>query len=93
MKKLTADEKMRQQLEAREKLQRDMVSAKEMGFQMGLERGMKQGMEQGIKQSIKQTVKNMIKYGEEEEKIIRYIGISKQEMQKIKKEIEKEQIA
>lgn len=50
IKKLTADEKTRQQLEAREKHQRDMTSAKELGYKAGWEQGMEQGMERGLEQ-------------------------------------------
>lgn len=72
IKKLTADEKTRQQLEAREKLQRDMMSATELGYQSGLERGLEdgkaQGMVQGIEQGIKQGIKQGIEQGIEQGK-------------------------
>lgn len=62
IKKLTADEKTRQQLEAREKQQRDMMSAKEFGYQIGLEQGLEEGRARGIEQGIiSQTLKKIAK--------------------------------
>ena len=75
MKKLTADEKMRQQLEAREKLQRDMVSAKEMGFQMGLE--------QGIEQEKEHLIMSSYKKGKTPEAIAEFMDIPLEQVEKV----------
>lgn len=56
----------------------------EKGMEKGIEKGIKQGMKQGIKKAIQETVKNMIQFGEPDEKIMKYIGINKEELENIK---------
>ena len=56
----------------------------EKGIEKGMKKGIKQGMKQGIKKAIQETVKNMIQFGEPDEKIMKYIGINKEELENIK---------
>lgn len=46
------------------------------------------GISQGISQAIMETIKNMLKYNEDEEKIMKYTNTKKEEIEKIKKELE-----
>lgn len=43
-----------------------------------------QGRKEGKLEILKQSVKNMLQLGEEEEKIMKYIGINKKELENIK---------
>lgn len=47
-------------------------------------KGEKRGIAQGRLEVIKETVKNMLQLGETEDKIVKYIGISKEELKEIK---------
>ena len=74
---------------------------REEGMKQGMEQGMKQGMEKGERtgkvqgkiEAMISAAKKMLKGGEEDEKIIQYTGISRQKIEELKKEIQKEQIA
>ena len=61
--------------------------------QKAITEGRAEGRAEGRTETVTKAVKNMLKYGEKEEKIIRYTGITKQEMEEIKKNIKDEQIA
>ena len=61
--------------------------------QKAITEGRAEGRAEGRTETVTKAVKNMLKYGEKEEKIIRYTGITKQEMEEIKKHIKDEQIA
>ena len=50
----------------------------------GERRGRKKGKLEGKLETIKETVKNMLQLGETEEKIVKYMGISKEELENIK---------
>ena len=50
----------------------------------GKKEGEKEGKKEGKREAIKKAVKNMIKFGEPEDKIMKYIGISKEELENIK---------
>lgn len=58
------------------------------GIREGKKEGKKQGIKEGIKEgkmeAIKESVKNMLQLGEKEEKIIKYVGISEEELENIK---------
>lgn len=58
------------------------------GWKKGIREGKKEGKKQGIKEgkmeAIKESVKNMLQLGEKEEKIIKYVGISEEELENIK---------
>ena len=47
----------------------------------------KEGIKEGIKKGIKQAVENMLKFGEPEDKIMKCMGISKEELDNIKSTI------
>lgn len=51
------------------------------------ERLRKEGRKEGKREFLKQTVRNMLQFGETEEKIMKYIGINKEELNEIKKAI------
>ena len=65
-------------------LEKGMEKGIEKGLEKGMKKGIKQGMKQGIKKAIQETVKNMIQFGEPDEKIMKYIGINKEELENIK---------
>lgn len=50
----------------------------------GIEKGMKKGEKTGKLEMLKQAIKNMMQFGEEDEKIMKYMGIEKEELEKIK---------
>ncbi len=52
----------------------------------GMEKGKKEGMEKGKKEGMEIVAKNMLKDGESLDKIIRYTGLTKEEVEKLKKE-------
>ncbi len=60
----------------------------EKGMQEGMKTGMKTGIKEGMKtgklKMLKQAVKNMIQFGEKDEKIMKYMGIEKEELERIK---------
>lgn len=51
------------------------------------EEGLEEGLEQGIKEGIKTTAKTMIVEGESMEKIVKYTRLTKEEIEKIKREM------
>lgn len=53
----------------------------------------KEGETKGKIEAMISAAKKMLKGGEEDEKIIQYTGISRQKIEELKKEIQKEQIA
>lgn len=52
-----------------------------------IRRGRKEGIKEGKLEILKQSVKNMLQFGENEEKIMKYVGINKEELEKIKRMI------
>lgn len=52
-----------------------------------IRRGRKEGIKEGKLEILKQSVKNMLQFGENEEKIMKYVGINKKELEKIKRMI------
>ncbi|MBQ0027409.1 MAG: Rpn family recombination-promoting nuclease/putative transposase [Lachnospiraceae bacterium] len=58
--KLSEEEKIRQQCEAREKNERDMLSSYAFGMEQGMEKGLELGIKQGIEQGIDQGKENAI---------------------------------
>ena len=65
-------------------LEKGIEKGLEKGMEKGMKKGIKQGMKQGIKKAIQETVKNMLQFGESDEKIMKYIGIDKKELENIK---------
>lgn len=51
----------------------------------GIREGKKEGIKEGKLEILKQSVKNMLQFGENEEKIMKYVGINKKELEKIKR--------
>ncbi|MGN1297312.1 MAG: hypothetical protein ACI4VH_02625 [Clostridia bacterium] len=45
----------------------------------------RRGKKEGKLEILKQSVKNMLQFGENEEKIMKYVGINKKELEKIKR--------
>ena len=54
--KLSEEEEIRQQCEAREKNEMDKRSCFAFGVEQGIERGIEQGIEQGMKRGIEQGI-------------------------------------
>ena len=52
------------------------------------EQGVKEGIKEGIKEAIISLVKNMLRQNEEEDKILTYANIKKEELEKIKEELQ-----
>ena len=67
-----------------EGMEKGIEKGLEKGIEKGMKKGIKQGMKQGIKKAIQETVKNMLQFGESDEKIMKYIGINKEELENIK---------
>lgn len=100
LQEVSADEIMREKYNAREKARLDYKSAMKYAENRGMERGIEKGMEQGIekgrqegKQEGKQEgrqemARNMLLGGESIERIIKYTGLGKEEINKLKKEVE-----
>ena len=55
--------------------------------QRGIEEGIELGIQQGVEEGIKTTAKNMIVDGETVEKIMRYTGLNKEEIEEVKREM------
>ena len=56
----------------------------EEGMQKGMQKGLQKGLQNGKLEMLKQAVKNMLQYGEKDEKIMKYMGIKKEELENIK---------
>lgn len=73
-------------------LNEGLAKGKEEGLREGMIRGIREGMRDGIQAGEltekMQTIKNMLKGGEPEEKIVQYTRITKEELERLKKEIE-----
>ena len=54
------------------------------GMEEGMQKGMQKGFQNGKLEMLKQAVKNMLQYGEKDEKIMKYMGIKKEELENIK---------
>ncbi len=64
-----------------------VMSVAERLRQEGIEKGIAEGIAEGIAKGLKKTAKNMIVEGESVDRIIRYTGLSKEEIEEIKKEM------
>lgn len=61
----------------------------ERGMKQGMKQGMEQGMQKGIAEAEEKFIKKMLEEKEPDEKIQKYVGISKKELQKIKENLKK----
>ncbi len=68
----------------REGRQKGIREGRQKGIQEGMEKGIQEGKESGKLEILKQTVTNMLKFGEKDETIMKYIGIEKEELENIK---------
>ena len=50
-----------------------------------IRQGREEGKKEGKLETLKQSIKNMLQFGEDEEKIMKYVGINKKELENIKK--------
>ena len=75
---------------SREELERNTLieEAKKEATKQGLEQGLKQGLKQGLEQGIKQVVKKMLEEKFDIESICKATGLSKEEIEKIKANVE-----
>lgn len=69
----------------KEALKEGREEGREKGREEGREEGKVEGIKEGIKEGITKVVKGMLKFGEQDEKIVKYTGISKKELEDIKK--------
>ena len=69
------------------KLEELMTSWEKRGLQKGLEQGMEKGMEKGKKEAAVNMAKTMLQEGEDKQKISKYTGLSKKEIEEIEKEL------
>ena len=63
MKKLSEDEKIRMQCEAREDYERSLLTEYNAGKSEGIEQGLQQGIQQGIQQGLQQGLQQGIQQG------------------------------
>lgn len=68
--------------------EREDKALKKKAIKEGLKEGRAEGRAEGIKETIKLIVKNMLIENEDENTIIRYTNINKQDIEKIRKELE-----
>ena len=96
LEKLSADEQKRLEYEAREKAVRDyntlMDSAVKEGLRQGVQQGLQQGIQQGIQQGVQQgiqrgrlserqaLIRQMLENGMKAEDIVRFTGITPEEI-------------
>ena len=57
------------------------------GREEGITLGKKEGRNAGIKETITNMIKNMLKFNEDEETIMKYTNVKKEEIEKIRKEL------
>jgi predicted transposase/invertase (TIGR01784 family) len=77
---LTADERTRDLFERREKARRDQAMFMRHERQLGLQEGIKEGMQQGMQEQSVTIARNMITDGESIDKIMRYTGLTYEEV-------------
>ena len=83
---ISADERMRELANAREKYRLDQASKLKYAERQGIEKGIKKGMEVGVKQSKIELVRNAINEGVEINLISKLTGLTKAEIEKIREE-------
>lgn len=105
LKELSGDDELRRKAELRLKAIRDEHAALslatkrgiEQGLQQGIERGIEQGLQQGLEKGLEQgieqnkveTAKNMLKENMNIELIEKITGLKQDEIEKIKKTLDK----
>ncbi|MDO4553064.1 MAG: Rpn family recombination-promoting nuclease/putative transposase [Bacillota bacterium] len=81
---VSEDEKLRFLAEMREKAEMDhlsgMAGAREEGWEAGLAEGMEKGREKGLVEGVRETARRMKADGVEEELIIRFTGLTPEEV-------------
>ena len=65
-------------------LEEYLDSLADEGLKKGMEEGLQKGLQNGKLEMLKQAVKNMLQYGEKDYKIMKYMGIKKEELENIK---------
>ena len=87
---LTGDDAVRRMAFLREKAERDYVTnmsgAREEGKKEGIKKGIEEGIKEGEKNKTIEIAKEMLKEEMEIEKIIKITGLTREEIDKIKKE-------
>ena len=84
VRKLSEDEIVKQQAEAREKAEWDHAWRMESATKMGLEKGMQQGLVQGLEQERNSIAKNALNMGFSIEDISKLTGLNRDEIEKLK---------
>ena len=79
---VSADEKLRYELEMREKAEMDYWSAMGTNY----EKGVQAGIQQGVRESILCIAKNLLDAGDSVEKIVKITGLTRDEVEKLYKE-------
>ena len=69
---------------------RDEADAIEFATRKGLEQGIERGLEQGLAQKTEEIVSKMLAQKLKEEDIIKFTGITKEELNEIKKKLQKQ---
>jgi predicted transposase/invertase (TIGR01784 family) len=70
--------------DAHGRIEQALMDGEKIGMEKGMERGMKEGKQEGIKEGKIEMGKAMLKDDEPIEKIIRYTGLSEEEIKNIK---------
>jgi len=86
LRKLSASEEIRERIRKEEKARMDRVSAlakrERIGMEKGIKKGRKEGMKEGKANILQRIVKNMKNDGESVEKIMKFTGLNKEEIEK-----------
>ena len=81
---LSGDAKLRRIAELKEKALRDEATMKIVGMREGLEKGIEKGLEKGRKQTQYDIAKNMLSENVDIDTIIRFTGLSEEEITSLK---------
>ena len=68
----------------KEGMERGMERGIEKGIEKGMERGMERGIEKGIEKGMERVAKQMFSDGEDINKIIKYTGLSREDIERLK---------
>ncbi len=96
VKRLSGDELIRAEYDARQKAIRDRMAEMEYAINTGLKRGKEEGIREGIKEGIKQGIEkkafeaaiNFLKLGVSVDIVAKGTGLSEQQILKLKEELE-----
>ena len=83
--KLSADELLREQMEAEDKFRQDHEASLLTRYQEGEEKGLEKGREEGREEGREKVALNLLKEGAEPAFICKVTGLSEEELNQLKK--------